>query len=1176
MDAMPPDLEALLANSGFVRRLAGALVRDAVTADDVAQDAILIALERPPRDGRNPRGWLASVVRSISIDRARRTASRAEVEARARELLPVPQPDEIVGRLEISQRVAEAVRQLEEPYRTAIYLRYFEDLEPDSIGQRLAVPVPTVKTRLRRGLAHLREALDREFGSRATWSELVLPLLPSPTSSTLVTGIFAMGSTWKIVCSLVACAALAWLAWPGRTHIAGDSRSDLVRADESQLSDPGTRTRTRAPAAQNAVAAGFSASEPVPDDAPCAVVLDERRFPVAGAHVRLHVRGVGDEEAVTDADGRARFALGAKLELARHPASLLAWDSSGRAAALDCRLARQRASAFAALEKRLLGVMVLSPGCALVVRAADNSGPVAGAAITLELGAHRSIVIDAITGADGRALFEHLPPLMVTACASRTGHVGREATVLAAGREMELVVRLAPVRVVEVQVVDAETKEPISNARVSVGEPIHVTTDDFEIGLQPGRTFSRTLPFDLEVPRTDEAGRTRISGLAPGTRCEISADAEDFRGPRSPAPAAALDEVAKSITIELTSLHRRQVRWPLERGEIEAPANGTVLALRTETAPRWSLETAPSPPTSARIERGAIVADNVVDGQALLAVSPEGSIARLWTQDGNAVGEPTSFRRSRRVEVTVQDADGRPAAGLELDLCNAGNNLLLPPLKTDSNGKAIFQGLWGRRAIARIASRPIGSVDLETGDGHIEARLPRTDSREISVRLLLEGVPGLPTSYQVRAGPGSSLTAEDPATGIVRLRVAATGDTETVAVSVDALGFQPGTGTAPLDGREIVDIPLAAACRMSAHVLLPPTGKVRIRVERFDLETNEWVMGPDGSVTGERYAANAPDGRFLFGELAPGRYRVRDVVSKLASDRIDLPGPGSAAEVCLDLSSIVRVRGVVELPEGISPQSARVVLDGADISEPKSNWNGIRRPVGGTYVDKDGRFEVFVSSARPIRLCAWHPWLSPDASSGSYRVQDATDDVRLKLVAGDEVRMPVAGWFEKHTPASLRVYAYRAEPRGEPDHVLEAAIVDGTARFSGLPRGTWTLWIDPERVFAPIIVRGVVVGTGITNVVAKPVRGSSLRVRVLHEGSQAPRIYVFAQRRGEPTLRRELNSSREGLVTLSGLDAGTFEVHISAGMGKLTLERKLEIDGVQDAEIEVDAREIRD
>src|SRR5687768_3275402 len=69
MSAPPPsrpvDDERLLEQTAWIRALARSLVADAHLAEDLAQDACVAALERPPADAGNLRGWLAAVVRNL-------------------------------------------------------------------------------------------------------------------------------------------------------------------------------------------------------------------------------------------------------------------------------------------------------------------------------------------------------------------------------------------------------------------------------------------------------------------------------------------------------------------------------------------------------------------------------------------------------------------------------------------------------------------------------------------------------------------------------------------------------------------------------------------------------------------------------------------------------------------------------------------------------------------------------------------------------------------------------------------------------------------------------------------------------------------------------------------------------------------------------------------------------
>ena len=159
----------LFRHAEFLKRLARGLLRDEQLAEDVAQDAFVLALERPPRAGGALSVWLARVVRNLALNRQqgeRRRAAREELAARAERDDTDQQAAE---RLELQRFVAERVARLDEAKRTAIYLRYYEGLEPQAIGARLGVPVKTVKTRLARGLAELRSSLD----ARARRSERV-------------------------------------------------------------------------------------------------------------------------------------------------------------------------------------------------------------------------------------------------------------------------------------------------------------------------------------------------------------------------------------------------------------------------------------------------------------------------------------------------------------------------------------------------------------------------------------------------------------------------------------------------------------------------------------------------------------------------------------------------------------------------------------------------------------------------------------------------------------------------------------------------------------------------------------------------------------------------------------------------------------------------------------------
>ena len=124
---MPPiPLETLLAHVDGMRRLARCLVRDPALAEDVAQDAVLVALSRGPRHGRNLRGWLNGVVRNVARSTRRTAARRARHESAWPARPPEPEPAAHAIHLAEQRRLLEAVEALPELYRYAVWQRYFE------------------------------------------------------------------------------------------------------------------------------------------------------------------------------------------------------------------------------------------------------------------------------------------------------------------------------------------------------------------------------------------------------------------------------------------------------------------------------------------------------------------------------------------------------------------------------------------------------------------------------------------------------------------------------------------------------------------------------------------------------------------------------------------------------------------------------------------------------------------------------------------------------------------------------------------------------------------------------------------------------------------------------------------------------------------------------------------
>jgi RNA polymerase sigma-70 factor (ECF subfamily) len=170
-------LESLAVQSAKVHRLALALTRDAHGAEDLAQDAMLALLRSQPAAAESLASWLSATLKNLL-----RLRNRSEVRRRQREQLVArsesdSSAEQALEHLELHEALFRAVRELKEPYRTTVLLRWFEDLEPVEIARRTGVPVRTVHTRVSRALILLRGKLQREAAARTStgWS-VVFPL----------------------------------------------------------------------------------------------------------------------------------------------------------------------------------------------------------------------------------------------------------------------------------------------------------------------------------------------------------------------------------------------------------------------------------------------------------------------------------------------------------------------------------------------------------------------------------------------------------------------------------------------------------------------------------------------------------------------------------------------------------------------------------------------------------------------------------------------------------------------------------------------------------------------------------------------------------------------------------------------------------------------------------------
>jgi RNA polymerase sigma-70 factor (ECF subfamily) len=145
-------------------RVVSVLVRvfgDIDIAEDAAQDAFAVAMERWPRDGLppSPAGWLITTARNKGIDRLRREAARQGKHKEA-VLLSVPgdtsEPEVEDQRLRLIFTCCHPA--LARAAQVALTLRLLGGLTTPEIARAFLVPEPTMAQRLVRAKGKIRDA----------------------------------------------------------------------------------------------------------------------------------------------------------------------------------------------------------------------------------------------------------------------------------------------------------------------------------------------------------------------------------------------------------------------------------------------------------------------------------------------------------------------------------------------------------------------------------------------------------------------------------------------------------------------------------------------------------------------------------------------------------------------------------------------------------------------------------------------------------------------------------------------------------------------------------------------------------------------------------------------------------------------------------------------------------
>lgn len=154
-------------------RVAFHLLRNDTEAQDCVQETCARALGayRNFTPGSNLKAWLTRILYNFFVDayaRNKRTVAAADLSERADSAgdfwdsaaSPSPGPEKLILQQELGAKIAAALRNIPEEFRSAVVLVDMGDLSYAEAAEILSCPVGTVRSRLSRGRRLLQRQLD--------------------------------------------------------------------------------------------------------------------------------------------------------------------------------------------------------------------------------------------------------------------------------------------------------------------------------------------------------------------------------------------------------------------------------------------------------------------------------------------------------------------------------------------------------------------------------------------------------------------------------------------------------------------------------------------------------------------------------------------------------------------------------------------------------------------------------------------------------------------------------------------------------------------------------------------------------------------------------------------------------------------------------------------------------
>ena len=139
------------ANTALMYRIAWSILRNDTDCQDAVQDALLKAWANLSKLQNESffRTWLTRILINSCHDILRKNRRTVPLEQAPEQGEEIPDP-----------ALAQAMGKLPEKYRLPLTLCYSEHMTLAEAGKALHLPVSTVQSRIRRGIAHLRKEME--------------------------------------------------------------------------------------------------------------------------------------------------------------------------------------------------------------------------------------------------------------------------------------------------------------------------------------------------------------------------------------------------------------------------------------------------------------------------------------------------------------------------------------------------------------------------------------------------------------------------------------------------------------------------------------------------------------------------------------------------------------------------------------------------------------------------------------------------------------------------------------------------------------------------------------------------------------------------------------------------------------------------------------------------------